>query len=145
MELVIKHFSELSTEELFEIYRVRMAVFVVEQNCAYQDIDEADKVSYHLYLKDDDGIMAYIRVLPKGVYFADASIGRVVSVKRRCGLATRLLREGIRVAKEKFGATRLTIGAQSYAIDLYRGVGFTVCSDEYVEDGIPHVRMTMDI
>lgn len=145
MELVIKHFDELTTVELFEIYKLRAAVFVVEQNCVYQDIDEADKLSYHLYLRDENGIQAYIRVLPNGVYFADASIGRVVSIKRRCGLATRLLKEGIRVASEKFGADRLTISAQRYAADLYRGVGFEQCSDMYLEDGIPHIRMTLDI
>lgn len=143
MELVIKHFDELTNEELLEIFRLRIAVFVVEQNCPYQDIDFADKVAYHLYLKDKDGIQAYIRVLPPGATYEDASIGRVISVKRRCGLATRLLKEGIALAKEKFGAKRLTIGAQVYARKLYEGVGFVQSSEEYLEDGIAHIHMTM--
>ena len=66
MERIVKHFSELTKDELYEIYKVRAAVFVVEQNCPYQDIDEADKVSYHIWLKDDEGIQAYARVLPQG-------------------------------------------------------------------------------
>lgn len=64
MELVVKHFSELSAEELFEIYKLRVSVFVVEQNCPYQEVDDADRVAYHLWLKDEDGIEAYARVLP---------------------------------------------------------------------------------
>ena len=145
MQVIIKHFSELTTEELFEIYKLRSAVFVVEQNCVYQDIDEADKSAYHLYLKDADGIQAYLRVLPKGVRYDEASIGRVISVKRRCGFATWLLKEAILVAKEKFGAKTLVISSQKYAIPVYEKVGFAQCSGEYMEDGIPHVRMSLDI
>ena len=144
MELIIKHFKDLTTDELFEIYKLRAAVFVVEQNCVYQDIDEADRHAYHLYLKDENGIQAYLRVLPQGVYFDTASIGRVISIKRRCGFATRLLKVGIALAKEKFDAKTLTISAQTYAKPLYEGVGFRQCSEEYLEDGIPHIRMTLD-
>lgn len=92
-----------------------MAVFVVEQNCPYQEIDDADKSAYHLYLKDEDGIQAYLRVLPKGITYDEASIGRVISLKRRQGLATRLLQAGIQLAEKKFSAKRITIGAQVYA------------------------------
>ena len=145
MELYIKHFQELTKEELMEIYRLRIAVFVVEQNCPYQDIDGADQNAYHLYLKDGDGIQAYLRVLPQGVKYPEASIGRVISVKRRCGLATRLLREGIALAKERYGAERLTISAQVYARTLYERVGFVQSSDGKLEDGIPHIQMTMKI
>lgn len=74
MELYVKHFSELTTEELFEIYKLRALVFVVEQNCAYQDVDDADKQAYHLWLKDENDIVAYSRVLPKGVKHSEVSI-----------------------------------------------------------------------
>ena len=107
MELIIKHFSELTTEELMQIYKLRIAVFVVEQNCPYQDIDGWDPHAYHLWLKDEEGIQAYLRVLPQNTLYADASLGRVISMKRRCGLATRLLREGIALAREKFGAKQI--------------------------------------
>ena len=141
MEFVVKKFEQLTVDELHEIYRLRIAVFVVEQNCAYQDIDGADKVAYHLYLKDENGIQAYVRVLPQGVLHETASIGRVISIKRRCGLATRLLKEGIALAQEKFGAEELTVGAQKYARGLYEKVGFVQSSEDYIEDGIVHIKM----
>lgn len=145
MELVIKHFSELTLEELHDILKLRTEIFIVEQNCPYQDIDGADKVAYHLYLKENNEILAYLRVLPEGATYKEASVGRVVSARRREGLATRLLKEGIIVAKEKFDATTLTIGAQVYARKLYENVGFTQCSEEYLEDGIPHIHMRLTI
>lgn len=82
MNLVVKRFEELSIEELYEILRIRVAVFVVEQNCAYQEIDDKDQYSYHVFLKDDTGIHAYLRVVDKGVSFEEVSIGRVLSIKR---------------------------------------------------------------
>ena len=141
MELVIKHFRELTTEELFEIYKLRVAVFVVEQNCPYQEVDSADVEAYHLYLKDESGMQAYLRVLPKGVPHKEVSIGRVISVKRRCGLGTQIVKEGISVAKEKFDAERIIIEAQTYARKLYENVGFVQSGEEFLEDGIPHIPM----
>ena len=145
MELVIKHFDELSTHELYEILKLRVSVFVVEQNCPYQEIDDADQKAYHVYLKDETGIQAYLRVLPKGVTFQEASVGRVIAVKRRCGLGSRILSEGIKVAKERFGAKCLVIGAQVYARGLYEKAGFVQSSPEYLEDGIPHIEMTLQL
>ena len=144
MQVVIKHYKELTTDELFDIYKLRSAVFVVEQNCVYQDIDEADKAAYHLYLKDADGIQAYLRVLPKGVRYDEASIGRVISVKRRCGLATWLLKEAILVAKEKFGAkaantisrsigARYNLKIEIKRIPVAEGERFLLCSDGFWE------------
>ena len=145
MELVIKHFGELTVRELHDILRLRSEIFVVEQNCVYQDIDGCDPHGYHLYLRDEDGIVAYLRVLPAGVRYAEVSLGRVVSAKRRRGHATRLLREGIAVAREKFGAESIMIGAQKYARALYEGVGFAPYGDDYLEDGIPHIHMRLDL
>lgn len=145
MELIVKHFRELSTEELVDIYKLRVAVFVVEQNCPYQEIDDADKSAYHIYLKDEDGIQAYLRVLPKGVTFPDVSIGRVLAVRRRCGLGSRILAAGIEVAREKFNANRITIGAQVYARKLYEKAGFVQSSEEFLEDGIPHIEMVWEL
>ncbi len=145
MDYIIKHFDQLTTQELFEIYKLRNSVFVVEQNCPYQDIDNADKVAYHVYLKDNDGIYAYLRVLPKGATFEDVSLGRVISLKRRCGLGTKLLFKGIDVAKSKFDAQKIRIEAQTYAIKLYEKVGFVKCSDEFLVDGLPHIIMVLDV
>ena len=81
MELICKHFSELTASELYEIYRLRVSVFVVEQNCAYQDVDEADRTAWHIWLQDEGGIAAYARVLAPGTVFPDVSIGRVTAVR----------------------------------------------------------------
>lgn len=145
MELVVKHFSELSLEELVDIYKLRVSVFVVEQNCAYQEIDDADKVAYHLYLKDDCGIQAYARVLPKGTTFDEVSLGRVIAKKRRCGLGSRILNEAIEMAKMKFDATVIRIEAQVYAKSLYEKAGFVQISEPFLEDNIPHILMEWKI
>lgn len=144
MQLIVKHFKELSLEELHDIYRLRVAVFVVEQDCPYQEIDGKDKNAYHVWLSDEEGIQAYLRVLPPGISFPEVSIGRVFSIKRRQGLTTQLLREGIRVAKDHYHADKITIEAQVYARRLYENLGFVQTSEEFLEDGIPHIRMTLD-
>ena len=141
MELILKHFRELTLDELADIYRLRVSVFVVEQNCPYQEIDAADKTAYHRYLKDEDGIQAYARVLPPGTTFETCSIGRVLSKKRRCGLGTQIVNAAIAAAKEKFSADIITIEAQVYARSLYEKAGFIQISDEFLEDGIPHILM----
>ena len=145
MELVVKHFSELSAEELFEIYKLRVSVFVVEQECPYQEVDDADKSAYHVWLRDEDGIEAYARVLPAGVAFQTAAIGRVIAVKRRCGLGTKIVSAAIDTARDRLGADKITIEAQVYARTLYEKAGFRQTSEEFLEDGIPHIRMELEL
>ncbi len=142
MELTGKHFSELTTEELFDIYKLRVSVFVVEQNCPYQEVDSADKTAYHIWLKEDGELLAYLRVLPRGVVREEVSLGRVIAVRRRCGLGSRILAAGIRTAVERFGADCIVIEAQTYAQGLYEKAGFVQTSEEFLEDGIPHIQMT---
>ncbi|NMM99983.1 acyltransferase [Bifidobacterium sp. DSM 109958] len=141
MQLTAKRFEELTAAELYDIYRVRVAVFVVEQRCAYQEVDDADRRCWHVALRDDDGIAAYCRVIDPGVTFPEASIGRVLATRRRQGLGTRIVREGLAVARERMGADAVHIEAQTYARGLYEGLGFTQVSDEFLEDGIPHIGM----
>ena len=141
MELICKHFTQLTRDELFAIYKLRVAVFIVEQQCAYPEIDDADQVAWHLWLQDGDGIAAYLRVLPPGATFDTASLGRVIAVKRRQGLGSRIVAAGIRAAQEQFGAQTITIEAQTYARSLYERAGFVQTSQEFLEDGIPHIRM----
>lgn len=145
MELVVKHFSELTAKELFEIYKLRVSVFVVEQKCPYQEVDDADRTAYHLWLKDADGIEAYARVLPQGAAFPTAAIGRVIAVKRRCGLGGKIMETAIRVAKATLHADKLTIEAQVYARSLYEKHGFQQSSEEFLEDGIPHIQMQLSL
>lgn len=142
MELTEKHFSELTTEELFDIYKLRVSVFVVEQSCPYQEVDSADKTAYHIWLKEDGELLAYLRVLPRGAVREEVSLGRVIAVRRRCGLGSRILAAGIRTAVERFGADCIVIEAQTYARGLYEKAGFVQTSEEFLEDGIPHIQMT---
>ncbi len=141
METITKKFEELTVQELYEILKIRSAVFVVEQNCVYQDVDDVDKEAYHVYLKDSEEIVAYLRVVDKDKRLDEVSLGRVISLKRRQGIGTQLMQEGIRIAKEKFGAKRIKIGAQLYAKPFYERAGFRQISDIYLEDGIDHIYM----
>lgn len=145
MKLTVKHFSELNTEELFEIYKMRVSVFVVEQKCPYQEVDDADRTAYHLWLEDEDGMQAYARVLPQGMTFPTVSIGRVIALKRRCGLGSKIVEAAIDAARSRFHADKITIEAQVYARSLYEKHGFRQISEEFLEDGIPHIQMQLDL
>lgn len=145
MEFVVKRFHELTVDELFEIYKLRCTVFVVEQSCPYQDIDDADKVSIHLMAVDEKGLQGYLRIIPAGVTTDNVSIGRVVVVKRRCGLGENMVRKGIIIAKEHFNADVLTIEAQVYVAELYRRCGFVQTSEEFMIDNIPHIEMKLTL
>ena len=107
MELVVKKFEELTTEELYELLKIRVEVFVVEQKCPYQEIDEKDKNAYHIYLKEAGQIKAYLRVLYPGILFEEASIGRVLTTERGKGYANIILREGINIAREKLKVNKI--------------------------------------
>ena len=144
MTLRIKHFNELTADELYAILRLRVAVFVVEQNCPYLDPDNLDQDAVHLWLEDGDGIEAYLRILDRGAESEHVAIGRVIAVKRRCGLGSRILKEGIQGATERFHADKIYLEAQSYAKGLYEKQGFRPVSEEFLLDGIPHVRMILE-
>jgi ElaA protein len=144
MKLFVRRFAELSPEELYAILRLRVDVFVVEQRCPYPELDGLDQGALHVWLADEDGIAAYLRVLDKGIRDERASIGRVIAVRRRMGLGTRILREGIRAAREIFGAEGIYLEAQTYARGLYEKQGFRPVSEEFLEDGIPHIKMVLD-
>lgn len=144
MELVIKAFDQLTAAELYEILKLRVSVFVVEQKCPYQELDGKDAGAYHVYLRDVTGIQAYVRVLAPGTTFPEASIGRAIAVKRRCGLGSRIVKEGIQVAKEKWNPSAIRIEAQVYAKKFYESLGFRQVSKEFWEDGILHIQMLLD-
>ena len=145
METVVKRFDELTVPELYEIMKLRVDVFVVEQNCPYPELDGKDQNAFHVFFRDEEGIQAYLRVLGPGVSFPEASLGRVISRKRRCGLGSRLLEEGVRTAREKFSAKAIRIEAQSYAKTFYEKAGFRQVSEEFLEDGIPHIEMLLEL
>ena len=144
MQLYRKRFQELTTEELYRIIKLRVAVFVVEQNCPYMELDDCDQNAVHVWLEDKDGIQAYLRVMDRGTENESVSIGRVIALKRRQGLGSQVLSEGIRAAKDFFHADTIYLEAQVYAKGLYEKQGFRQISEEFLLDGIPHVKMLRD-
>ena len=137
-----KIFKELTTDELYELLRVRSEVFVVEQNCAYQDLDGDDQKSIHLWLTVEDKVVALARVCPAGTHLKEISIGRVITTERGKGYGKQIMLHAIDTAIKFFHATRIDIEAQEYAKGFYESVGFKQSSDSFMLDGIPHIRMT---
>ena len=145
MELIVKRFDELTAKELYAILALRDQVFVVEQTCIYQEADGKDLKAYHVWLEEDGEIFAYLRVLEAGVSFDEVSIGRVIAVRRGQGYGTRIVTEGIRIAQEKYGAKAIRIEAQTYARKLYENLGFRQTTEEFLDEGIPHIGMLWEI
>jgi len=141
-----KSFEELTTLELFEILKLRQAIFVVEQECAYPDIDDTDKVALHFSGHVDAQLAAYVRLIKPGVTYEYASIGRVVVAAnyRSCGLGRLLMHESIAKMQELFPGDKLKIGAQKHLEEFYNSLGFATISKPYLEDGIPHIDMLKD-
>lgn len=144
MPLFVKSFDQLSVEELYDILRLRVAVFVVEQRCSYQELDGLDQEALHVYWKEGEEIQAYLRVMDRGPGRPYVSLGRVLTVPRRQGWGRKILAQGIRVAREAFHGETLYLEAQVYAKGLYEAQGFRAISEEFLEDGIPHVKMLLE-
>ncbi len=139
-------FDRLTAEELYRIVVLRERVFIVEQACAYQDADGLDPACDHLWTAGPGGALhAYLRVVPPGVKYAEPALGRVITAPeaRRTGLGRALVREGIARVYARFGAAPIRIGAQKYLEPFYGSFGFVPASDDYDEDGIPHVEMVL--
>jgi ElaA protein len=138
-----KYFTDLSNQELYSILQLRNEVFIVEQNCPYQDLDNKDQGSYHLMGYQGARLLAYTRLLPPGLSYAECSIGRVVSspAARRTGIGRELMKISIRECNKLFPSSAIRIGAQLYLLDFYKSFGFEPCSDVYLEDGIRHIEM----
>lgn len=141
MNLAVKYFQDLTTIELYEILKARAEIFVVEQNCVYQDLDDTDYRSLHVFYESEGKVLAYLRAFPKKEEEKTIQIGRVLTIEHGKGLGGKLLKEGIRKILEEFQPEKLCLEAQCYAIGFYEREGFRVCSEEFLEDGIPHVKM----
>ncbi len=141
MEFIVKTFDELTTTELYEILQVRSAVFVVEQKCPYQDIDELDYRSVHMYDRDGNDIAAYLRAFYKEPDVVQ--IGRVLTMKRGAGLGGKLLHRSLLEIEDHMPCRKIYLEAQSYATGFYGREGFQITSDEFLEDGIPHRQMEL--
>ncbi|MDK2562575.1 GNAT family N-acetyltransferase [Romboutsia sedimentorum] len=143
MNYKIKKFSELENSELYQILELRCEVFVVEQNCAYNDVDNKDQDAYHLLLEDNKKIIAGLRILKKGVSYDQISIGRVVVSKehRGLGIAKEMMLKAIEFIENDLNEKEIKISAQAYLIDFYKSIGFVEVSQVYLEDDIPHIDM----
>ena len=143
VEWKIKRFEELTTTELYEILRVRAEVFVVEQTCIYQDLDEKDKRAYHLYCEESGKVKAYLRILDRGISYPEISIGRVLTTEnnRRKGLAREMMKNAIDFICKDLGENQIRISGQLYLQAFYESLGFQTVSEMYLEDDIPHVEM----
>ena len=148
MNKVIKNFSELSTEEIYNILKLRSEVFVVEQNCVYQDIDEKDKKATHLFIEKNNEIIAYTRIFKKGYYYEEnPSIGRVVVSKKERGkkLGKEIMLNSIEFVKKELEGRKIELSAQKYLDKFYKDLDFYSEGEDYLEDGIPHQRMFYDL
>ena len=148
MNSVIKKFSELSTEEIYNILKLRSEVFVVEQNCVYQDIDEKDQKAIHLFIEKNSEIIAYTRIFKKGDYYEEnPSIGRVVVSKKERGknLGKEIMKKSIYYIKENMDEKKIELSAQKYLDKFYKELQFYSEGEDYLEDGIPHQRMFYDL
>ncbi len=143
MNYNIKKFSELENNELYKILELRCEVFVVEQNCAYNDVDNKDQDAYHLLLEDNKKIIAGLRILKKGVSYDQISIGRVVVSKthRGLGIAKEMMLKAIEFIENDLNEKEIKISAQAYLIEFYKSIGFVEVSQVYLEDDIPHIDM----
>lgn len=139
-----KAFKDLSVDEYFEILHLRIAIFVVEQNCPYQEVDEKDRQSYHLYGRAENGeVIAVTRILPPNISYDEVSIGRVALKKeyRGKGIADELMNETLLFIDQKYGNQQVRISAQVYLLNYYTKHGFQTTGKEYLEDNIPHMEM----
>jgi ElaA protein len=144
MSWILKQFEELTNIELYNILKLRSEIFVVEQNCVYLDIDGSDPDCYHFYKPNDEGIiLAYCRIVPPGLHYTEASIGRVVSntKHRGYGYGKELLEQSILCCNKLYANTSIKIGAQLYLKKFYESFGFVQVSEIYDEDGIDHIKM----
>ena len=144
LEWLTKAFDRLTVNELYDALQLRLAVFVVEQQCCYQDADGLDQQCFHLFGRLPSGrLVCYLRIVPPGHKYAEPSIGRVAVDKdfRGRGIGRSLMTRGIEITGDTYPTVGIRLAAQKYVERFYRSLGFTSTGDDYLEDGIPHVEM----
>lgn len=143
MQIEIRKFDELSLKELYMILRLRAEVFVVEQNCVYQDIDGKDEKALHVLGKYRGELVAYTRCFAPGDYFEKASIGRVIVQEnyRKSGFGHLIMKASIKEIEDRFQSNSIKLSAQQYLTGFYEAHGFQQTGEGYLEDGIPHIAM----
>tara|TARA_B100001287_G_scaffold188125_1_gene158850 strand:+ start:226 stop:690 length:465 start_codon:yes stop_codon:yes gene_type:complete len=144
IEKNVAHYSQLNIDHFHDIIALRIKIFVIEQDCPYQDLDGKDKVGYHLfYTNNKDEVVAATRILPQNISYAEVSIGRVVVDKdyRGLGLGDLIMKESMNFVQAEFGQVNIRLSAQKHLENYYGKHGFASTGKEYLEDGIPHVEM----
>jgi ElaA protein len=143
MEFVVKKFNELSIQELYAILQLRSEVFVVEQDCVYQDIDYKDQKAFHVLGIKEEKIIAYARIFNSGNYFSKPSIGRIIvkENQRKYKYGFQLVSTSIQYIEDNFIEKTILISAQTYLTKFYNSLGFIQQGEGYLEDGIPHIKM----
>jgi len=143
LDILVKNFSELTIEELYGFLQLRSEIFVVEQDCVYQDLDGKDNKALHILGMRDGKVIAYTRVFKPGDYFELSSIGRVAVHKeyRKFGYGKVIMQASINAVEEIFKEQRIKLSAQTYLTKFYNELGFKVIGEGYLEDGIPHIQM----
>ena len=143
IEWICKPFELLTADELYAILKLRSEVFVVEQQCIYMDADDKDQKCYHLCGWEQNELAAYARIMPPGLSYEEASIGRVVTnpLFRKQGAGKELMNKAITMTLQQFDTTRIRIGAQLYLLKFYTDLGFSASGKVYLEDGIEHIEM----
>lgn len=143
LEIIVKSFEALTKKELYNLLQLRSEVFVVEQDCVYQDIDGKDQKALHVLGFKDDKLIAYTRIFKPGDYFTEASIGRVVVTKneRQFKYGYDIMKASINAIKTHYNEGLIKISAQCYLKQFYTNLGFKAVGEEYLEDDIPHIAM----
>ena len=143
LNIYIKTYNELNKRELFDIYFLRQEVFIVEQNCIYQDIDQKDHCSYHLMAYDNEILVAYLRIVYPGISYDEPSIGRVLTKidYRGRGIANNIMKYAIQKVRDVYNHSNIRISAQEYLIPFYTSLNFESIGEVYLEDDIPHIEM----
>lgn len=143
LKTIVKTFKELNTEELYTILQLRSEVFVVEQDCVYQDIDGKDQKALHVLGYKNETIIAYTRIFKPGDYFENASIGRVLVKKseRQFKYGYDIMKASIEAIRSNYNEKTIKISAQKYLKTFYNNLGFNSVGEPYLEDGIPHIAM----
>lgn len=143
MEIITKGFDQLSVRELYKILQLRSEVFVVEQNCVYQDIDGKDEQALHIIGTEGDQLVGYARCFPPGIYFEEAAIGRVIVRQdyRDRKLGHEVLKAAMEAIMEYYEADEIRLSAQLHLTSFYQYHGFKPVGSDYLEDGIPHINM----
>ena len=146
MEITVKSFEELSKEELYELLSVRTEIFVVEQECPYQEVDFKDQKALHVMGREKGKLVAYSRIFKGGDYMHEASIGRVLVTKnyRESGLGYEIMKASMTAIRTSFGTNTMAVSAQEYLKEFYNELGFIETGAPYLEDNIPHIKMVFD-